>query len=104
MKFRILVPLISLSFLCVYAEPPPGKNTEDTKKGGSDKPGKPEEKPKDDAKEKPKQSETSHSLSLPTGKLDYTATAGTLPIKDAEGKNTADIFFIAYTRTKEGSA
>ncbi len=45
-----------------------------------------------------KKSETDHSITLGGQKLDYTATAGTLSLKDAEGKTTADIFYIAYTK------
>lgn len=41
---------------------------------------------------------TKHSLTLNGQKLDYTATAGTLPLKDKEGKTVANIFYIAYTK------
>ncbi len=53
---------------------------------------------KDEKKDKPKLSETKHSIVLNGAKIDYTATAGTLQLKDAEGKTTADIFFIAYAK------
>ena len=52
---------------------------------------------KDDAKPD-KKSETEHSLTIAGQKIDYTATAGTLALKDAEGKTTADIFFVSYTK------
>ena len=52
-----------------------------------------------DKKDKRKESETIHALTIGGTKLEYKATAGTLPLKDAEGKTTADIFFIAYTKT-----
>lgn len=64
-----------------------------------DKPGK-DDKPEEDkaAKEAKKASVTDHSLLINGQKVDYTATAGTLSLKDAEGKTTADIFYVSYTR------
>ena len=59
--------------------------------------GKPAEN--DKAKDKPRAVETMHSLTLNGAALDYKAVAGTLPIRDAEGKTTADIFYIAYTKS-----
>lgn len=53
---------------------------------------------KDEKKDKPKISETKHSIALNGTKIDYTATAGSLPLKDAEGKTTAEIFYTAYVR------
>ena len=65
---------------------------------------KPEEK-KDEAKDKDKDNEkpdkkveSKHSISIGGQKVDYTATAGLISLKDAEGKQTAEIFYIAYTR------
>ncbi len=56
-------------------------------------------KAKADEKDKPRQSVTQHSITLGGKKIDYTATAGLMPLKDKEGKNTtAQIFFIAYTK------
>src|SRR6186997_1855908 len=105
MNLRMLVPaLVVLPFIIGAVEPAADKESQPRDKGAKeDKAVKPEDKPKEENKEKPKPSETSHSLILKSGKLDYSATAGTLPIRDEEGKVTADIFFIAYTRTKEGS-
>ncbi|HEV2362816.1 MAG TPA: peptidase S10 [Caulobacteraceae bacterium] len=40
---------------------------------------------------------THHSVATPEGELRYAATAGTLTIRDDEGKPTASIFFVAYT-------
>ncbi|MHB8529621.1 MAG: S10 family peptidase [Caulobacteraceae bacterium] len=40
---------------------------------------------------------THHALTTPEGALRYTATAGTLTIRDDEGKPTASIFYVAYT-------
>ncbi len=40
---------------------------------------------------------THHEISVAGRSLRYTATAGRLPIKDAEGKIEAEMFFVAYT-------
>ncbi len=45
-----------------------------------------------------KKVETQHTITLEGKPLDYTAVAGTLSLKDAEGKPTAGIFYIAYTK------
>lgn len=57
--------------------------------------------PKD---EKPKLAETAHSVTVNGTVLHYTATAGTLPIKDAEGKTTAEIFYVSYAEDAAGDA
>jgi carboxypeptidase C (cathepsin A) len=44
-------------------------------------------------------SETQHTLQLGGAKLQYKATAGTLVLRDDEGKAKASMFFVAYTRT-----
>jgi len=41
--------------------------------------------------------QTHHTISVAGKTLHYTATAGRLPIKDAEGKIEAEMFFVAYT-------
>lgn len=56
-----------------------------------------QDKPKPDEKSE-KKSETKHNIAIGGQKIDYTATAGMIAIKDAEDKTTANIFFIAYTR------
>lgn len=43
-------------------------------------------------------STTRHSIAVNGQKLDYTATAGNLLLKEEDGKVRASIFFIAYTR------
>ena len=53
---------------------------------------------KDDAG-KESLTETTHTVTVGGDKLDYKATAGTLPLKDDEGKVTANVFFVAYTKT-----
>jgi carboxypeptidase C (cathepsin A) len=42
---------------------------------------------------------TTHVLAGDANKLNYEATVGTLPLKDDDGKATANIFFVAYTKT-----
>ncbi|HEV3444598.1 MAG TPA: hypothetical protein VG099_08150, partial [Gemmataceae bacterium] len=42
---------------------------------------------------------TPHSITLEGVKLEYTATAGNLLVKDEEGKVKASMFFIAYNRS-----
>ena len=50
----------------------------------------------------PPDSTTRHSLTLPNGKtLDFTATAGSLPLVDEAGKLQAEIGFVAYTVAPE---
>jgi carboxypeptidase C (cathepsin A) len=44
-------------------------------------------------------SETKHTITLNGGKLEYTATAGTLPLKGEDGRVTANVFFVAYARS-----
>src|SRR5262249_36200118 len=43
-------------------------------------------------------SETTPSITVNGAKLDYTATAGTLILKEEDGKPLASIFFVAYTK------
>ena len=71
-----------------------------------DSPHGPEKKPAEEAKDKPADDKpkpaapvsTEHSITINGQKIDYTATAGPLALKDAEGKTTAEIFYIAYTK------
>ncbi|WP_133796575.1 S10 family peptidase [Prosthecobacter fusiformis] len=55
-----------------------------------------DEKPGKDAADKNKVTE--HSLVINGQKVDYTATAGMLSLKDGTGKVTADIFYVAYAK------
>lgn len=85
-------------------EAPGGKSAKDEKADKKEAAGKPqagkEEKPKGDKPEdkSEKKASTDHSLMINGQKVDFTATAGMLSLKDAEGKVTADIFYIAYTK------
>jgi carboxypeptidase C (cathepsin A) len=45
---------------------------------------------------------TRHQITINGKTLSYTATAGTLPIKDAAGKTEARIFFVSYTADTAG--
>jgi carboxypeptidase C (cathepsin A) len=62
----------------------------------------PKEEKKDEKADK--KTQTKHSITIAGRKIDFTATAGTLALKDAEGKTTADIFYIAYTKKGEANA
>src|ERR1700756_5537355 len=44
----------------------------------------------------PADSVTQHSIMLPGGKLDYTATAGTFSLYDQTGERSAAIFYTAF--------
>ena len=44
----------------------------------------------------PPDSVTQHTVDTPAGKIDYTATAGTLSLYDQSGERTAAIFYTAY--------
>ena len=41
---------------------------------------------------------TQHSIDINGDRVDYTATAGTIPLRDEGGKTLAHNFFIAYTK------
>jgi carboxypeptidase C (cathepsin A) len=59
-------------------------------------------KPADEAKES--LSVTEGAVAVGGKKVEYRATAGTLPLKDEAGKRTASVFFVAYTRKGVGDA
>jgi carboxypeptidase C (cathepsin A) len=48
-------------------------------------------------------SRTQHTITVEGRKLDYTATAGNLLLKDEDGKAKASIFFVAYTKAGAGA-
>ncbi len=54
-----------------------------------------------DKKEPPKErvSRTKHEITINGKKIAYEATAATLHLKEEDGKTTASIFYIAYTKT-----
>lgn len=45
---------------------------------------------------------TEHSVTIDGKRVDYVAKAGMLPLRDAAGKVTAEVFYIAYTVNKPG--
>ena len=55
-----------------------------------------------ETKEKPKledkSTKTTHSVMIGGQRISYTATAGTMVIRDEEGKQKANVFYISYTR------
>ncbi|MEN3942921.1 peptidase S10 [Prosthecobacter sp. SYSU 5D2] len=71
-------------------------DAKDDKKAPEAKGGKDEKGSKPEAAEVKKVTE--HSLMIDGQKVDYTATAGMLSLKDGEGKVTADIFYVAYAK------
>ncbi|HJT78369.1 MAG TPA: hypothetical protein VJ739_14290, partial [Gemmataceae bacterium] len=83
----LLAPLLCL--LCLAAPP--------TAARAQDRPGPPKAEPKGDTAQG-HLVETTHSILLNGVKLEYRATAGTLPLKGDDGKVTAHMFFVAYTR------
>ncbi len=58
----------------------------------------PDKTPKPDLPTLPKDAETEGAVTVGGQKVEYQATAGTMPIKDDDGKTTANIFYIAYRK------
>ena len=52
----------------------------------------------------PPDSVTEHSIDTPTGKLAYTATAGTLSLFDQSGERSAAVFYTAFVAKSNGAA
>jgi carboxypeptidase C (cathepsin A) len=52
----------------------------------------------------PPDSVTEHSIALASGKLAYTATAGTLPLFNQSGERTAEVFYTAYVAKSDNPA
>jgi len=52
----------------------------------------------------PADSVTQHSIATPSGKLDYTATAGTFSLFDQSGERSAAVFYTAYVAKASASA
>ena len=46
---------------------------------------------------------TDHSIDTPSGKIAYTATAGTLPFYDQSGEHSASVFYTAYVAKNAGA-
>jgi carboxypeptidase C (cathepsin A) len=79
MVSQIVFSVVSLSVAALLAQTPPAKP--------STEPPAPDEKP----------IVTKHSIQINNKTLSYTATAGMMPIKTAEGKVDANMFYVAYT-------
>jgi carboxypeptidase C (cathepsin A) len=82
----IALPVLALSLSAVAAWQNPDKEKDKEKK--------------DPKTETPKEtlSETAGSVVINGSKLEYTARAGTLLLKDEDGKTTASVFYVAYTK------
>lgn len=61
-------------------------------------------KPKDLAHVKEVTSQTKHTVTIDGKKIEYEATAGTMALKDEDGKPQASIFYTAYTKPGEDAA
>ncbi len=73
-----------------------GHHGGDSDKGDKDKNGK--DKPESGLLALlPADSTTQHTLTAGGLKLAYTATAGTLPLRDGKGERSASVFYVAYT-------
>src|SRR5215213_7466903 len=85
-----LVLALTLLAAPLTAQPPADANAAAAKpdKGPDKKPAPPEEK----------SSRTQHSITLDGQKIPYTATAGTILLKDDDGTVRATVFSISYTR------
>jgi carboxypeptidase C (cathepsin A) len=51
-----------------------------------------------------KVSTTKHSVTIGGNQIDYTANAGTMVLRDDDGKPNASVFYISYTRDGENAA
>src|SRR4051812_30450275 len=90
LKNLAILSLLLLLPLPAFAQPPAAAPA------GKDKDAKAEEKKPQPAPEE-KSSVTRHSLALDGRTSPYTATAGTLLLRDDEGTVKASVFYIAYT-------
>jgi len=95
MRKRILLTVLfpALGGLLVFA-------AADEAAKPADKPSDPPKKKEGDSDEK--KVETKHSLVIGGQKIDYTARAGTIQLRDRDNKTTADIFYIAYSKDNAG--
>jgi len=91
--FLISIQLLIFSLPMQAEDDSTAKSKEDAKK--EEKPDKDKEK-----KEKKEASTTEHCVTVDGKPITYTATAGTLPIKEENGKERASMFYISYTSGK----
>jgi len=85
---------------CAQGQAPTAGATQSEDKAAGDKPSDDDEK-KPDGEEKPKDSVTKHTVTIAGREIAYTATAGTITLATEEGKEKADVFYIAYTMDGE---
>lgn len=113
---RIILAILTFTLTCSFGAEPapktPEKAGEKESEGSSEKPEKSSDKANEKGSEKAGSDEkksndpkeklvaSKHSITIDGQKIEYTAKAGTILLRDAEDKPTAAIFFIAYT--KEG--
>jgi carboxypeptidase C (cathepsin A) len=88
------MPKRFLVLLCLLLAAPLAAQT--TPEAG-DKMAKEDAKPSSKAMPEEKSSVTRHTLTLDGKRLPYTATAGTLLLKDEDGTAKASVFYVAYT-------
>jgi carboxypeptidase C (cathepsin A) len=91
LRIFLLAGIIAASSLSFAADAEPKK--EEGKKEES----KEKDKERDPFKEEQKK-ETKHFVQIGGAKIDYTAIAGTVLLRNAKNEPTASIFYIAYTR------
>jgi carboxypeptidase C (cathepsin A) len=96
--------LVSVKLVLADENSPHGedkKSSAESKEKESDEKKSDDEKSdeKDDDEPEDKLSVTEHTATIQGKEISYTATAGTLVMKDDEGKAKATIFFIAYTKS-----
>lgn len=94
-RLKILWPAALLALLCLgpAAAQPPQPAAEDLKKDGKEKPSQ-----ADWPKVEDKLVTTQHKATIGGKEIRYTATAGTLVLREESGRPRANIFFVAYVR------
>jgi carboxypeptidase C (cathepsin A) len=100
MRFAaLLIAGIFPGIAVVHAQPAPSgkdKPAEAAKKDGEGKKSDDEEKKIE--KKEDRKVESKHAVTIGGKKVEYTATAGMISLKDAEDKTTAEIFYISYVK------
>ena len=102
--FLAILTIVFSDTVLNAAERPTAREPRDEAAAGKEpakEPGK--ETPKDSPKEKAKEPEeklvpSKHTVTIDGNEISYTATVGTILLRDEDDKPTASIFYIAYTR------
>ncbi|HWY77623.1 MAG TPA: peptidase S10, partial [Verrucomicrobiae bacterium] len=100
------VAMLASPWFCARAQERPerpGRAAREAATNASTTEPKKDEAKKEEAKPNPKEpkdeiTETTNSVTINGAEIPYKATAGTIVMKDEEGKPHATVFFIAYTR------